>query len=220
MNAVFEVAGQSVETSPECGWSVGSGVSHSAAPATLVAWAAERLDPPRIVRLTLDLLRPVCRTSGNSRTTRCCAISGRLDFTARRNRGRGGHGERVEGAAVQPAAAEGTRRDGTRLPLPDDARRIGDEERVSSTVPESLPEGRLRQTGDPRRASTGSERNLVPSQPPIIGGQPISPMMRAAIAADFGNEILSVLDPKEWSFSHGRRDARSCSPPPVASGSS
>jgi hypothetical protein len=38
---------------------------------------------------------------------------------------------------------------------------------------------------------------------PIVEGAPLSPLMRAAIAADFCNGTSSVLDFKEWTFING-----------------
>jgi hypothetical protein len=38
---------------------------------------------------------------------------------------------------------------------------------------------------------------------PIVEGAPISPLMRAAIAADFCNGTSSVLDFREWTFING-----------------
>jgi hypothetical protein len=38
---------------------------------------------------------------------------------------------------------------------------------------------------------------------PIVAGAPISPLMRAAIAADFCNGTSSVLDMAAWTFING-----------------
>jgi len=38
---------------------------------------------------------------------------------------------------------------------------------------------------------------------PIIEGKPVSPLMRAAIAADFCNGVSSPLDAKRWTFING-----------------
>jgi hypothetical protein len=40
----------------------------------------------------------------------------------------------------------------------------------------------------------------------------ISPIMHAAIAADFGNGVSSVLDANEWSFINGDVTLKSCPP--------
>jgi len=60
--------------------------------------------------------------------------------------------------------------------------------------------------GVPARIATGTERRLGPAamwfcaNQPIIDGEPISPLMRAAIAADFCNGVSSPLDMKQWTY--------------------
>jgi hypothetical protein len=38
---------------------------------------------------------------------------------------------------------------------------------------------------------------------PIVEGEPITPLMRAAVAADFCNGLSSVLDFRQWTFVNG-----------------
>src|SRR5258708_16234169 len=62
MQAIYQISGQHVQTGGSAAGPWHPGMQHGAAPAALIAWAAERLPadmPMRIARLTLDLCRPV-----------------------------------------------------------------------------------------------------------------------------------------------------------------
>src|SRR5262249_26125394 len=62
MEAIYRVEGASIETSALAGGPWDPKLQHGAAPASLICWAVERLPSPapmRVVRLTVDLLRPV-----------------------------------------------------------------------------------------------------------------------------------------------------------------
>jgi hypothetical protein len=209
MEAVFEVAGRAVETNASAGGPWDQAFQHGAAPAALVAWAAERLgtDPRmRIVRLTLDLLRPVpvaplelrSEVVRQGRKIQVASIS----LLAR-------DVEVVRASVLKvlessPQLPEGLGETALDVPLPEQCEVIGDEDRVSSTVARSPF---LR--GVSARPATCDARRTGPSaiwfraNQPLVGGQPVSPVMRAAIAADFGNGVSSALDPKEWSFING-----------------
>jgi Acyl-CoA thioesterase C-terminal domain/Acyl-CoA thioesterase N-terminal domain len=209
VDAVFEVAGQAVETSASAGGPWDHAFQHGAAPAALVAWAAERLntDPPmRIVRLTLDLVRPVpvapleirSEVVRQGRKIQVASIS----LLAR-------DVEVVRASVLKvlqasPPLPEGLGESALDVPLPDECEAISDEQRVSSTVARSPflkgVSARPATRNGPRRAPAAI---WFRANQPIVGGQPISPIMRAAIAADFGNGVSSVLDPKEWSFING-----------------
>jgi hypothetical protein len=209
MEAVFEVTGRVVETSASAGGPWDHAFQHGAAPAALIAWAAERLetDPPmRIVRLTLDLLRPVpvaplelrSEVVRQGRKIQVASIS----LLAR-------DVEVIRASVLKvlestPPLPEGLGESALDVPLLDECEVIGDEDRVSSTVARSPF---LR--GVSARPVTHDARRPGPSaiwfraNQRIVGGEPISPVMRAAIAADFGNGVSSALDPKEWSFING-----------------
>jgi acyl-coenzyme A thioesterase PaaI-like protein len=62
MDAIYRVDGNRVETSPNAAGPWDSNMQHGSAPAALVTWAAEAIPtsvPMQIVRVTIDLLRPV-----------------------------------------------------------------------------------------------------------------------------------------------------------------
>ncbi len=62
MDALFEVAGARAHASGHTAGPWDPTMQHGGAPASLVAWLAGRIEtqtPMRVVRMTLDLLRPV-----------------------------------------------------------------------------------------------------------------------------------------------------------------
>jgi hypothetical protein len=62
MDAIYRVDGNRAETSPNAADPWDSTMQHGSAPAVLLTWAAEAIPtsvPMQIVRLTIDLMRPV-----------------------------------------------------------------------------------------------------------------------------------------------------------------
>ena len=62
MDAIFRVDGNDVVTSPFAAGPWDPSMQHGSPPAALVVWAAERIPTPvamRVVRVTVDLMRPV-----------------------------------------------------------------------------------------------------------------------------------------------------------------
>src|SRR5258707_11431322 len=62
VEGIYRVAGAAAETSAHAGGPWDPGLQHGAAPSSLICWAVERLPSPvpmRVVRLTVDLMRPV-----------------------------------------------------------------------------------------------------------------------------------------------------------------
>src|SRR6201747_2711821 len=62
MNAIFRIDGNRAETSSNAAGPWDASMQHASAPAALVTWAAEAIPtaaPMQIVRVTIDLMRPV-----------------------------------------------------------------------------------------------------------------------------------------------------------------
>src|SRR6201991_815032 len=62
MDAIYRGDGNRVETSPNAAGPWDATMQHGSAPAALVTWAAEAIPtaaPMQIVRVTIDLMRPV-----------------------------------------------------------------------------------------------------------------------------------------------------------------
>ena len=110
MDAIFRIDGNRAETSPNAAGPWDASMQHGSAPAALVTWAAEAIPtavPMHIVRVTIDLMRPVpvapltieTEVLREGRKIQLCAIR-LLAEQCRR-----GARHRAEGPRRQPAAA-------------------------------------------------------------------------------------------------------------------
>lgn len=176
-------------------------MQHGGAPASLIAWAVERMpvrEPMQVVRMTFDLLRPIP----------VAPLEIKIDVQ------REGRKIQVlnvtlshEGVVCVRATVLRVRQ--AELELPDD---IIDEQ-VTLPGPEQGRESKIRfstheqfAAGVTLRSVRGSFGELGPgalwfrAHRQIIEGEPISPLMRAAMTGDFCNGVSSVLDFNEWTF--------------------
>jgi hypothetical protein len=176
---------------------------HGGPVAALVTGAAEghevdRSNPMQVTRLTLELLRPV--------PLEPLTLSLR---TARR-------GRKVQ--LIEVAVSAGVREVARALVLR--ARQLPFDlpsTATGGTVPVPGPENARRQERDQLwtafhnsamdvRYATGVWLSAGPATVwfrltcPVVAGWPVTPAMRAAAAADFGNGISMVLPFEEWSF--------------------
>ena len=201
MGAVYQVSGQQVQTSATAAGPWDPTMQHGAAPAALVAWAAERVDtetPMRIARLTLDLLRPVpvaplqihTEVVRKGRKIQLVAISLMV-----------GGAEVVRASALRvrlsdPSLPEGLCDVKLAFPGPEISYELSVDQRIKSRFLEGVSQ----------RLASGTEKRLGPkamwfrANQPMVEGAGNSPVMRAAIAADFCNGVSSKLDAKEWTF--------------------
>ena len=200
MDAIYRVDGNRVETSPSAAGPWDSSMQHGSAPAALVTWAAEAIPtavPMQIVRVTIDLMRPVpvapltieSEVLREGRKIQLCAVKLLADNVV------------VVRATVLKVRAD-------RLPLPSD---IAD-------APLDVPPPEQGQplepvfarnpfvTGLSVSAVRGGFLKLGPGaiwyriDRPIVEGAAISQIMRAVVAADFCNGTSSVLDFDKWTF--------------------
>jgi hypothetical protein len=181
-------------------------LQHGSAPAALVAWVAERMGgdgdaPMHVVRLTLDLMRPVpvapleieTEVLRRGRKIQLCGIrlvAGGVDV--------------VRATALKMRSADLTPRS-----------EMGVEALDLPGVEASPPPDRPPSTPSPffdgisTRVARGDFGGPGPKalwyrvDRPIIEGEPISPLMRAAITADFCNGTSAVLDAQRWSYING-----------------
>jgi Thioesterase-like superfamily len=179
-----------------------AGLQHGGAPASLISWAAEKMptrEPMQVVRLTIDLLRPVpiaalriqTEVLREGRKIQVCAVTLWHEQVA------------VVRATVLKVRAADVR-------LPD---HVG-EEKVLLPGPDAghEPEGLIGDTnnafikGLDLRVVKGEFRQPGPAaiwfraHRAIVAGAPISALMRAAMTADFCNGTSAVLDFHEWTF--------------------
>jgi hypothetical protein len=199
INAVYRVVGKRAETSPNSAGPWDARMQHGSAPAALVTWAAEAIPtaaPMQIVRVTLDLLRPVpvapltveTEVLREGRKIQLCAVNLLANDVVV-----------VRGSVLKVRADT--------LPLPG----IAD-------APVELPPPDQGRPLEPRFAANPFVSGLSVSavrgaflQPgpaaiwyrvdrPIVEGAGISQAMRAVVAADFCNGTSSVLDFDQWTF--------------------
>lgn len=204
MEAVYRVEGSIAHTSPFAGGPWDPTLQHGSAPSSLICWAVERLPAPapmRVARLTVDLMRPV--------PVAPLAIETKL-----LREGRKIQLVQVQltagGTEVVRATALRVRRHEQTLPStafcpPHDAQaphvsRAPDTAGMSETpflsaISMRIARGSFRLPG-PAAVWYRADR-------PMVEGAPLSPLMRAVIAADFCNGTSSVLDFREWTFING-----------------
>jgi hypothetical protein len=204
MEAIYRIEGATIETSAFAGGPWDPKLQHGAAPSSLICWAVERLPSPvpmRVARLTVDLLRPV-PVAPLTLETDVLREGRKIQLVAVRLLS--GGKEVVRSTALR------IRREPRELPSsafcpPLDVRgpemaRMPDTAGMAETPFLS---------GLSMRIAKGSFRLPGPASVwyradrPIVDGAAISPLMRAAIAADFCNGTSSVLDFREWTFING-----------------
>src|SRR4051812_22797568 len=200
MEAIYRVDDHQVLTSPNAAGPWDQSMQHGSAPAALVIWAAEAIPTPQpmqIVRLTVDLMRPVpvaplkleTEVLREGRKIQLCAV--RLlaeDVVVVR--------ASVLKVRSQPQVLPPDIVDTpVELPGPDAGRAM--ERRFAgpsfvSGISTSVVRGGL-MTAGPGAIWYRADR-------PIVENAPISQVMRAVVAADFSNGTSSVLDFKKWTF--------------------
>lgn len=204
MEPIYRVDGATAETSAFAGGPWDAKLQHGAAPASLVCWAVERLPaqaPMRVARLTVDLMRPVPVAP----------------LTIETEVLREGRKIQLVGVRLLAAGTEVVRATALRV------RRLQQALPAEATWPALDIKG-PEQSHDPTenglshtpflsglsmKVAKGSFRIPGPAAVwycatrPIVAGAPISPLMRAAIAADFCNGTSAVLDFADWTFING-----------------
>jgi hypothetical protein len=199
-NAIFRVEGNHVTTSPLAGGPWDPRAQHGSPPAALVAWVADNLPAPapmQVARLTVNLMRPV--------------PVGPLSFKSEIIR----DGRKIQLSMVQLFAdgAEVVR--GEVLRIRTHANAVPE---VAQTPPLDVPGPELcdEDVADPSRNMFLGAMTMRPAfgrfiqqgpaaiwfraNVPLIEGEPLSPLQRAVMAADFCNGVSPMLDFSTWSF--------------------
>lgn len=206
MNMVFEIDGAVAHTTPFAAGPWDPSMQHGGAPASLVAWVVEGIPtavPMQVARLTLDLLRPVpvgpleikSEIVREGRKIQLCAVSlssgGKEVVRASALKIRSGDYAELKdltGTAVT-------------LPSPADSPPINETIRNSSGFISGL-DVRNAKGGFDLLGAGGPAACWFRSVRPIIAGESNSPLMRAAMTADFSNGVSTVLG-REWTFLNG-----------------
>jgi hypothetical protein len=199
-NAIFRLEGDRVLTSPRAGGPWDPRAQHGSPPAALVAFIADTLPAPApmaVARLTIDLMRPV-PVGPLSFASEIIREGRKIQLVAVRLMADGV--EVVRGQVLRirtldndvPVAAATPPLD---VAGPDDCRDDeGDASRnvFLSTMSMRPAFGRFIEPGG---AAIWFRANL-----PLIEGRPLTPLLRAVIAADFCNGVSPVLDFGAWTF--------------------
>ncbi|HEY0682558.1 MAG TPA: thioesterase family protein [Steroidobacter sp.] len=201
MSYVYRVEGSIAHTQPCAAGPWDPNLQHGGAPASLVAWAVERMpmrEPMQVARMTFDFLRPMpvapleikIDVQREGRKIQVCNVT--LSH---------------EGQACVRATVLKIRQAQTELP-----EHVVDEQ-VILPGPEQGRDQKIRFTdyeqfasGVTLRSVRGSFGELGPgavwfrAHRTIVEGEAITPLMRAAMTGDFCNGVSAELDFGKWTF--------------------
>ena len=185
-------------------WDPGS--QHGGAPSALLTWGIETVTSPtpvQLARLTVELLRPVplrplslatdvVRPGRKVQLVRAVLRDGDLEVAA-------AHGLGIRTTALP--LPEGTATTEAAPPGPE----TGRPSPPGGITPDHTVPGFHTTANDLRFTDGGFDRPgpataWVRLLVPVVAGQPVSPAMRVAGAADFGNGLSWVLPPERWLF--------------------
>ena len=199
-DAIFRVDGHKIVTGPGAAGPWDPTMQHGAAPSSLVTWIAEQMPSPapmQIVRLTVDLLRPVpvapltfeTEILREGRKIQLIGISlfaqGIIVVRASVLRIRIAHPSLPDDIADTPLNWPGF----------DDSRALNHNTSRNPFL-----------AGLSMRAAHGDFLTLGPAaiwyrlDRPIVEGQPVSQVMRAVVASDFCNGTSALLDFRTHTF--------------------
>lgn len=216
MNYVYKVDGLSAHAQPCSAGPWDPGLQHGGAPASLIAWAVERMPttarddgsagnarsngpPMQVARMTFDFLRPIpvapleinIEVQREGRKIQVCNVT-----------------LLHEGVACVRASVLKIRKADLTLP-----EHIADEP-IKVPGPEAGTEETVRFTTDRESFSDGVTLRAVRggfgepggaaiwfrAHRPIVAGEAITPLMRAALTSDFCNGTSATLDFDQWTF--------------------
>jgi hypothetical protein len=205
-DAVFEMREGVAHATPYAAGPWDASMQHGGAPASLISWVVEHIPtaaPMQVVRLTIDLLRPVpvgpleikTEVVREGRKIQLCAVNlfadGKEVVRASALKIRSGDYPELDGIAGSPMV----------LPLPSESPPIDEDIRRSSGFISGLEVRNAKGSFDLLGAG-GPAACWFRSVRPVIAGEATSPLMRAALTADFANGVSSVLG-RNWTFLNG-----------------
>jgi hypothetical protein len=180
------------------------GLQHGGAPTALIAWAAENIptrEPMQVMRITVDLLRPVpiaplqirAGVVREGRKIQLCAVT-----------------LLHENVVVVRASVLKIRTAEFRLPPSAVEERItlpgpeaGHDADVLSNNPSALIHGMTMRVVQGNFRQTGPAAIWFRVDRPLFADQPLTPLQRAAMVGDFCNGVSTVLEWGQWTFING-----------------
>jgi hypothetical protein len=204
MEAIYRVEGANVETSAFAGGPWDPKLQHGAAPSSLICWAVEQLPSPvpmRVARLTVDLMRPV-PVAPLTVETEVLREGRKIQLVQVRLL--------AKGTVVVRATALRIRKQAETLPVdaPYPPLDLPPPEGAGDAMAGAMSHTPFL-SGLSARNVRGAFGKAGPAaiwfhaERPIVEGSPLSPLMRAAITADFCNGTSAILDFRKWTFING-----------------
>lgn len=204
MEAIYRVDGATAATSPHAGGPWDPRLQHGAAPSSLICWAVERLPSPvpmRVARLTVDLMRPV-PVAPLTIDTEVLREGRKIQLVAVRLL--------AEDKEVVRASVLRIRRQSEALPVDEPHPPLdlplpeaGSDAMAGAMSDTPFLSGLLARNVKGAFGQAGPAAIWFHATRPIVEGEALSPLMRAAIAADFCNGTSAVLDFRRWTFING-----------------
>jgi hypothetical protein len=182
----------------------GPGLQHGGAPTALISWLAERIptrEPMQVVRITMDLLRPVpiaplqfqAEVVREGRKIQLCAVT-LLHESVVVVRASVLKIRRAE-LALPPTAVE------EKISLPDPE--AGQETDVPASNSNALIRGMTMRVVQGNFRTPGPAAIWFRVDRSLFEGQPVTPLQRAAMVGDFCNGVSTVLEWGKWTFING-----------------
>ncbi|MGH6856414.1 MAG: thioesterase family protein [Methylocella sp.] len=204
LEAVYQLDGSRVLTSPHAAGPWSTTTQHGAAPAGLIAWAVDQIEaaqPMQVARLTIDLLRPV-PLAPLSIVTDIVREGRKIQVSTVRLMAEGVEVARASALRVRiepMALPDANMEEPLGLPGPDAGVDPGHVGALASPFLSGVAMRHVK--GDFRTPGAAAVWYRVDR--PLIASAAISPLMRAAITSDFSNGTSAVLDPTSWTFING-----------------
>jgi hypothetical protein len=198
--AVFRLEGRRAYPSAAAGGPWDPHMQHGAAPAALVAHAAERsgtAEAKQVARLTMEFVRPV--PVGELDVEAEVVRDGRkVQLVEIRLRASGAEVVRARALKVRPASGleHATALAAQPIPNFEDARPL----EVSPGAESAFIGGVSMRLAEGSRLEPGWGKIWFRLDRELIAGQRPTPLQRAAATADFCNGTSAALDPSEWTF--------------------
>ena len=200
MDAIYRLDGHHILTGPNAAGPWDPTMQHGSAPSSLVIHIAETIPTPapmQVVRLTMDLLRPV-PVAPLTYQSEVLREGRKIQLVEVRLYAKDVIVARATVLKIRiqpPELPEGVAGPVVTLPGPDESRPLSNSGNRNAFLAGLTMRGAV---GD--FLSPGPGAIWFNLHREIVEGAPVSPTMRAVVAADFSNGTSSLLDFRAWTF--------------------
>lgn len=212
-DAIFRVDGHSIVTGPGAAGPWDPTMQHGAAPSSLVTWIAEQMPSPapmQIVRLTVDLLRPV-PVAPLTFATEILREGRKIQLIGVTLLAQGVVVVRATVLKIRvatPTLPDGIADKPLAWPGPDESRALN-----HNTARNPFLAGLSLRAAHGDFASRGPAAIWYRLERPIVDGAPVSQVMRAVVASDFCNGTSALLDFRTHTFINADLSVNLARPP-------